>query len=440
MIGEMVGNYRVLSALAGGGMGMVYVAEHKHMRKRAAIKFLLPELSKRQDIIARFFDEARAASHVDHEGIVQIFDCDYHPGTGQAYLVMELLQGMTLRARLVARGAAAPDEAWTKRIALGIAEPLAAAHAKGIVHRDLKPENIFLVERRGGDAVKILDFGVAKLSASIKGEANTSTIEGSILGTPLYMSPEQCRGARELDGRSDVYSLGCMMFEMLCARPPFLGDTPTALISAHLAEAPVAPRALNPAISAELSALVLAMLAKEADARPASMDAVISHLTGRPSAAALAKPAEAAARVAGVGLAATVSAADAHNTTLGGTASEIIAGRGARRTRLVAVLGLAGVAAAVGVFALTRRPAATGAAAASPPAVAPAPTTPPPAVVAPPPAVVAPPPAVVAPPPPAPAKRDESHKRRPKTAPPSAAPETPKSPPTEKRPERLPIE
>ena len=134
-------------------MGIVYIAEHRHMRRRAAVKFLLPELSQKQEIIARFFDEARAASHVDHHGIVQIFDCDYHPVTGQAYLVMELLQGLTLRQALAARPGPAL-QGWAVRVAVGIAEPLGAAHAKGIVHRDLKPENVFLIERGGLDTVK----------------------------------------------------------------------------------------------------------------------------------------------------------------------------------------------------------------------------------------------------------------------------------------------
>src|SRR4030095_72669 len=106
---------------------------------------------------------------------------------------------------------------------------LAAAHAKGIVHRDLKPENVFLVGPAGNETVKLLDFGVAKLTAARRSSAN-STVEGSILGTPLYMSPEQCRGMPNLDGRADIYSLGCLLFEMVCGRPPFLGDTATALI------------------------------------------------------------------------------------------------------------------------------------------------------------------------------------------------------------------
>src|SRR3954469_3241380 len=126
MVGGLIGNYRIVSKLASGGMGEEYVAEHRHMGRRAAVKVLLPDLSKRQDVIMRLFDEARAASHIDHPGIVQIYDCDYYEPTGQAYLVMELLHGQTLRQRLVARKGAR-DELWAARVGLGIAEPLAAA-------------------------------------------------------------------------------------------------------------------------------------------------------------------------------------------------------------------------------------------------------------------------------------------------------------------------
>jgi len=281
MLGELVGNYRIVSELAAGGMGIVYVAEHKHMGRRAAIKFLLPELSKKEDVINRFFDEARAASHVEHPGIVQIFDCDYDASSGRAYLVMELLHGVTLRQRLARRRTAETEET-AITIATGIAEPLAAAHAKGIIHRDLKPENIFLVSSVGGaselvERVKILDFGVAKLGASLRGRTN-STLEGSVLGTPLYMSPEQCRGVRELDARADIYSLGCVLFEMLCGRPPFVGDSATALIAAHLCDAPPDPRTFAPHLSDRLAALLGAMLAKEAGGRPDGMGVVIERL------------------------------------------------------------------------------------------------------------------------------------------------------------------
>jgi hypothetical protein len=278
LAGEVVGNYRILMPIGSGGMGVVYKAEHKHLGRPAAIKFLLPTLSSRPDVIARFFDEARAASLIEHPGIVQIFDCDFHATTGQAYIVMEFLEGTNLAQRLEERpGLAAQDQEWAVRVALQIAEPLVAAHAKGIVHRDLKPDNVFLVARGDGEAVKILDFGVAKLSQSLSPKGG-NTVEGSLLGTPAYMAPEQCRGAIQADARSDVYALGCMLFQMLCGRTPFVGDNMTALISAHLCEMPPQVRSLAPAVSAALDTLVSAMLSKEPERRPASMKEVIRRL------------------------------------------------------------------------------------------------------------------------------------------------------------------
>jgi eukaryotic-like serine/threonine-protein kinase len=443
MLGQLVGNYRIVSELAVGGMGAVYVAEHKHMGKRAAIKLLLPELSKRQEVIARFFDEARAASHVDHPGIVQIFDCDYYGPTGQAYLVMELLQGETLRQRLAARNAPLA-ESWSVQTALAIAEPLAAAHDKGIVHRDLKPENVFLARAGGAgdgrqthETVKVLDFGVAKLSASLRGSSN-STIEGSILGTPLYMSPEQCRGDRSLDARADIYSLGCVLFEMLCGRPPFMGETPTALIAAHLVQTAPDARSLVPSVSGEVAMLVRSMLAKDVERRPGNMAAVIDALAGRGTAlpAGQASPAPYSTRPSAptTGTQLLPSTADEaaaprrgvawttplQSTTLSQTASEKLGARasGSRRRGLVVAASVVAVAAAIVVLGLLAggpgdQPAASSATAPAtgePSATAPAPARQPADLA--PPAAAVPPSAPVAPvPPPASAEPEQQPAR-----------------------------
>src|SRR5689334_4401433 len=187
MKGSVIGQYRVTGVLGEGGMGVVYAAEHTLLGRPAALKLLLPELSSKQDIVQRFFNEARAATAIRHPGIVEIYDFGW-TNEGAAYIVMELLQGETLRARR-ARG----PMPWSAALAITrqIAGALGAAHAKGIVHRDLKPDNIFLVpdpEVPGGERIKLLDFGIAKLAGQAVGQHMTRT--GAVIGTPTYMAPE----------------------------------------------------------------------------------------------------------------------------------------------------------------------------------------------------------------------------------------------------------
>jgi serine/threonine-protein kinase len=259
-------------------MGVVYLAEHRHMGRRAAIKFLMPELSQMGDRLQRFFLEARAASMVEHDGIVRVFDCDVHPN-GSAYIVMEYLAGQNLQAFLAIRRALPPSEA--AAVMLPVASALAAAHDKGIVHRDLKPENIFVLSHPPG-GIKILDFGVAKLSQSVHNEPSR-TQSGALLGTPLYMSPEQARGSATVDARADVYSMGCILFEMLTGQPPFTHLSSNELLLAHMGQP---PPPLDPSIPAALRVLVAGMLAKEPGERPTVREGVIpilqSVITGRP--------------------------------------------------------------------------------------------------------------------------------------------------------------
>jgi serine/threonine-protein kinase len=277
MIGESVGAYNIVSELGRGGMGIVYLAEHRHLGRRAAIKFLLREFTEKQELLHRFFTEARAASLVDHDGIVRVLDCDIH-ASGHAYIVMEYLEGQTLRAYLAARGPLPYPEA--AAIVLKVAGALAAAHAKGIVHRDLKPDNIFALSNPVGE-VKIVDFGIAKLTTTVPTD-QTKTLAGALMGTPLYMSPEQARGAGTVDARADVYSLGCILFELLTGRPPFLRNATGELIAAHLAES---PPPLETTLPLALRLLVESMLAKAPDDRPSLRDKVIPILqvvtTGR---------------------------------------------------------------------------------------------------------------------------------------------------------------
>ncbi len=258
--GTQVGPYRVLRKIGKGGMGSVWLAEHAKLGRRAAIKVLHSEYSHRPEIVTRFFNEARAATSIGDPGIVQIFDFGQH-SDGSAYIVMELLEGEPLDRRLARHGALGLTDAL--RIMRQVASTLGAAHARGIVHRDLKPENVFIVrdpEVAGGERAKILDFGIAKLMGEQGGsKTNTSTV----MGTPTYMSPEQCRGAGGVDQRSDVYALGCVLFTLLVGRPPFDSEGVGEIIAMHLREPPPVPSSLRPGIPPEVDQLVLLCLAKD---------------------------------------------------------------------------------------------------------------------------------------------------------------------------------
>ncbi len=281
MTGSTLGNYQIVRLLGAGGMGQVYLAEHLRIKRQVAIKILLPELSANTDLVERFFNEARATSLVQHPAIVSVFDCDVFEG--RAFIVMEALKGEPLRNRL-ARAPMGEPEAVVRQIGRRIAEAMAVTHAHGIVHRDLKPDNVFLIEPLGADPqIKILDFGIAKLSQH---EGSTKTATGTLMGSPAYMSPEQCRGAGAVDWRTDIYSLGCILFEMATGVPPFQHEGAGALIVGHLTEPPPSPQDRCPTLSAELSQLILQMLAKQPEQRPQKMEAVAAHLAGEAMVAA----------------------------------------------------------------------------------------------------------------------------------------------------------
>jgi tRNA A-37 threonylcarbamoyl transferase component Bud32 len=271
LVGTRLGNYRLTSRIGQGGMGEVYVADHQRISRRVAIKVLRPKLSAHHHIVERFLAEARTASLVRHPGIVEIFDCD--EDQGRAFIVMELLEGQPLSSCLHPGVPLSPDGLRAVNIARQIAEAVGAAHERNVVHRDLKPDNVFLVG--GQDRIKVVDFGIAKLATP---ETSTQTGTGVLLGTPVYMSPEQCKGAGKVDHRADIYALGCILFEMTCGRPPFVKEGAGEFIAAHLSEPPPRPREVNPGLPAALERLILEMLAKAPSDRPADMRFVLARL------------------------------------------------------------------------------------------------------------------------------------------------------------------
>jgi eukaryotic-like serine/threonine-protein kinase len=261
MVGDVIGNYRILRKIGEGGMGTVYIAEHTLIGRKAAIKVLQREMSYRRELVTRFFNEAKAATAVKHPGIVELYDFGY-ASDGSAFIVMEYLEGESLTRRLARIGTFAE----TSAVALcrQIAGGLGAAHAQGIVHRDLKPDNIFIVrdpDIAGGERTKILDFGIAKLPRDAAGDQSV-TLDGQIVGTPAYMSPEQCKGARSVDQRADLYALGCILFEMVCGRGPFVGEGAGEVMAQHIYVSVPAPSSIKP-VTPQLEQVILRALAKD---------------------------------------------------------------------------------------------------------------------------------------------------------------------------------
>jgi serine/threonine protein kinase len=270
LIGQRFGNYRAVSLLGEGGMGSVYLAEHPEIGRKVAVKVLRTEYNRDTQLLARFLNEARAANAIRHPNIIEILDSGT-TAEGMPYLVMELLEGEVLSARLRRLGRLPLGSAL--ELCYQMASALGAAHRKGIVHRDLKPDNLFVVPEEtdaSRERIKVLDFGIAKLQTQPHGDS-VKTRTGALMGTPVYMSPEQCLGTKELDHRTDIYSLGVILFEMLCGRPPFVSTGFGELVNMHLNTLPPAPRAIAPSIPPGVEMLIMRMLAKNPEARPSSM-------------------------------------------------------------------------------------------------------------------------------------------------------------------------
>src|SRR3569832_811499 len=258
LVGQTIGSYRVTRELGEGGMGCVYLAEHTLIGRKAAVKVLNPDISSDPEVASRFFTEARAVNDIRHPNIVEVTDF----GRFGAYycIVMEYLEGETLAARM--GRVRVFDETGVIRVMKQCTSALGAAHEQGLVHRDIKPENIFLRAHPDyPDFVKLLDFGIAKLLTADE-TVGHKTKTGSVLGTPSYMSPEQCLGEAALDIRSDVYSLGVVIYQMLTGQLPFTADTLGRLIVCHVSELPVPPSVINPSVSRAMNDLVLRTLAK----------------------------------------------------------------------------------------------------------------------------------------------------------------------------------
>ncbi len=274
LLGKLIdGRFEVLSKLGQGGMGDVYLARQKSVGREVAIKVIKAELSADRVASKRFLREAKLLSRVSHPNVVVVHDMG-QDGDGTLYLVMELVTGRTL-AELLRDDPQMPAER-IRDISLQVCDALEAAHGKGVIHRDLKPSNILVsTSASGRDTVKVLDFGLAK---SLAGDdtAGDITSTGVIMGTPLYVSPEMITGD-EVDGRSDLYSLGCLLYEMCSGEPPFMAETATLLLSKHIAEKP-APIQRDDV--ADLYSVTLSLLRKTPNDRPADAAAVSRLISG----------------------------------------------------------------------------------------------------------------------------------------------------------------
>ncbi|HXN96979.1 MAG TPA: protein kinase, partial [Candidatus Acidoferrales bacterium] len=362
MLNETIAHYKILRKVGSGGMGIVYEAEDVKLGRRVALKFL-PENTRRDpQSLERFLREARAASALNHPGICIIHAIEEHDG--RTFIAMELLEGQTLD-KLIPLGSLPVPR--TIDIGIQLADALDAAHKKGIIHRDIKPANIFVTER---GAVKILDFGLAKLlpehHANLAGETLDDpetlllTSPGTAVGTISYMSPEQARG-EELDARSDLFSLGGVLYQMATGKQPFPGTTSAVVFDNILHNAPVAPVTLNPNVPAEFERILNKALEKDRDVRyqvAAELRADLKRLQRESDSGKVAPVSSSSPRVVTPELAPGPSTATPQPPRSPSSSSILIAAAGKNKLGTGLVLGavfLLLVAAAFGVYSLLPR-------------------------------------------------------------------------------------
>jgi len=278
VIGRSIGNYKIVRVLGEGGMGTVYLAEHPMIGKRVAVKMLRPDLGTDPGLVSRFFQEAKAVNEIRHPNIVDISDFG-HTEDGIVYFVMELMEGKSLRDRISEEGPMPIDLAVT--FARQVIDALAAAHRVGIVHRDLKPDNIFLVadaQVPGGFRSKLFDFGVAKLLGDKQKQVGHKTIDGAVVGTPFYMSPEQAL-CHDVGAAADIYAMGVVMYEMVTGTVPFRSEQLVILLNAILKQPAPPPSRIRREIPPWLDRLILRCLEKDPEARPRTMEEVSAILS-----------------------------------------------------------------------------------------------------------------------------------------------------------------
>ena len=282
--GHLFGNYRIVRLIGEGGFGEVYLAENPLIERRAAVKVLHTALAQDAELVRRFLNEARAASAIRHRNIIEVFDAGVTP-EGAPYILMEFLEGVSLQKRLADRGRLTLPQAL--EIARQAGSALAAAHAAKIVHRDLKPENLFLVPDPGApgrERVKILDFGIAKIKHGSKTGGTMRTQSGMIMGSPAYMSPEQCKDSADVALRSDIYSFAIIAYEMLAGRPPYVTESGAEMMVMHLTGTPPPLRQLVADAPAHVEAAIMRGLARARENRFDSMTSFLGALRGDVSA------------------------------------------------------------------------------------------------------------------------------------------------------------
>jgi serine/threonine-protein kinase len=373
--GFVVGEYRLEKVLGRGGMGTVYAGVQPVIEKQVAIKLLNAQFSADENLVKRFVDEARAVNRIRHANIIDIFSFG-QIADGRQYFVMEYLEGTTLAERME-RGDLSGDD--MPAFLTQICDALDAAHGENIVHRDLKPENVWIVTpKRGKPFVKLLDFGIAKLLS--QGE-KSATQTGMVMGTPHYMSPEQCHG-KAVDHRTDIYAMGVMLYQLYSGRMPFQGETFAEILAKQIVDTPEPPSKHAP-VPAELDRLIMRCLAKDPAARPQSAKEL-----GQTLSSVLAGVAARIQKASGQPTSATTLSASAVEVRRGET--EVATRKSSKRGLFIGA-AVALVAAVVGIVALSGQghapPAPAAASAAQPPVTAPpiaapAPAPPPaPAVV-----------------------------------------------------------